>query len=249
MKNRKKIKKYKKSINNIQCLGPCYKGDTYVVHPVYLEHINKHDDNPFCPTEYHEVVDDNTGKKRLIPYDICENPTDNTDISTSESIILFQSGFTKDVFLSLYYDINSYEEMIEWLNNNKSALIDTKARIVNSALNIYGNKIDFFDDVFIEFYINYMKEKSSKKIYKEIHKNIGINDGDILITNEKNNDLKYEEYLIERINFIVEKFLNIDEVKKFLHNLIKNKDIIFEDYDDNLVIIADKHTGYIKKLL
>lgn len=258
MKNRKLAKKYKKSINNIQCLGPCYKPDTYVVHPVYLEHINKYDDNPFCPTEYHEVNDTKTGKNKVIPYDICENPTDITDISTSESIILFQSGFTKDVFLSLYYDINSFEEMIEWLNINKTALIDTKTRIVNAALNIYDNNIEHFDDTFIKFYIEYMKDKFTKKIYKEIHENIGIKDGDILIIKDKDrnkdrdsdknkdNNLKYDEYTIERINYIVEKFLNIDEVKKFLHKIIKTREIKFEDYDDSLILIGNKHIEYIK---
>jgi bifunctional DNA-binding transcriptional regulator/antitoxin component of YhaV-PrlF toxin-antitoxin module len=249
MKNRKRTKKYKKSINNIQCLGPCYKPDTYVVHPVYLEHINKYDDNPFCPTEYHEVDDAKTGKKKVIPYDICANPTDISDISTSESIILFQSGFTKDVFLSLYYDINSFEEMVDWLNTNKMALIDTKTRIVNAALNIYDNSIEYFDDVFIKFYIDYMKDKFTKKIYKEIHENIGIKEGDILITKEKDNKLKYDEYTIERINYIVEKFLNIDEVRKFLHKIIKANEINFEDYDDSLIIIANKHVEYIKNTI
>lgn len=249
MKNNKITKKYKKSINNLQCLGPCYDGKTYVVHPVYLEHIGKLDDKPFCPTEPHEKYNEITNKNEQILYDYCENPTDKVDISINDSAMLFQSGFTKETFLSLYYNINSFEEALEWLNNNNFLILDTKIRVINAALNVHGNNLTYFDDIFVNFYIDYIKEKFSKKIYKKIHQNIGIDNGNIIIVKDKNNKLDFNDYTIERINYIIENFFDINKVKKFLANILKEKKIKFDEYNDNLVIIADYNIKYIKNLI
>lgn len=246
MKNKKITKKYKKSINNFQCIGPCYDGKTYVVHPVYLKYINKQDDKPFCPTEPHLKYNEVTNKNEEVLYDYCENPTDNVDVSLNDSAMLFQSGFSKETFLSLYYNINTFEEALEWLNNNNFLLLDTKIRVINAALNVYGNNLTYFDDIFVNFYIDYIKEKFSKKIYKQIHKNIGISDGNIIIVKDKNNNLEYDDYIIERINYIIENFFDVNKVKNFLSNLLKKKNINFDEYNDNLIIIADNNIEYIK---
>lgn len=246
----KKIKKYPKSINNYQCLGPCYEPDVSILHPVFLNNIKNsfYPDKPFCPTDYHEETD-RAGVKRDISYDICKNPTHKKDASTIESFTLFQSGFTKDIFLSFYYGINSFEEMNEWLETNKFAILETKERIVNASLNLYGDKLDFFDDIFIDFYSNYIKEKFLNIIYKEINKYIGIKNDEVLIVDQLNNKLKYDEYYVERLNYIAEKFFNIFETKKFLTKFLKSKKILFEDYDNVLYIIYKEHLDYIKNII
>jgi hypothetical protein len=245
MKKNKKIKKYPKSIQNHQCLGPCYEPNVEIIHPIFLNKIRKNE-YPICPTDYYEVIDERTGKTHYAEYDNCENPTHNTDISTPETLTIFQSGFTKEIFLSYYYEINSFEEMIEWLATNKFAILETKERIVNASLNLYGDNLDFFDEIFIDFYCDYIKEKFLGAVYKEIQQYIGVENNEVFIIDESNNKLKNNEYYIERINYIAEKFFNNFETKKFLTKFLKSKNILFEDYDDILYIIYKEHVEYIK---
>jgi hypothetical protein len=246
MDNKQK-KKYQKSVKNLQCLGPCYKAGLSVLHPLFLSKIRSHENKPFCPTEYHDVIDERSGKLLQIEYDECVGPTQDADASTTESLIIFQSGFSKDVFLSLYYNINSFEECLEWLSTNKFIPIETKARVVNAALNTYGDNLDYFDDVFVDFYISYMKEKMIKTIYKEIYKNIMVKDDKVIIVkNSSLNSLKYDDNMVERLNYIVEKYFNIVDAKKFLIKFLRSKKIVFDDYNDILYLISKNHIIYIK---
>jgi hypothetical protein len=247
----KKIKKYPKSINNHQCLGPCYEPNTTIMHPVFLSNV-KNDlfpGNPFCPTDFYEIVDERTGVKKDIEYDMCKNPTHNKDASTTESLTIFQSGFTKDVFLSFYYEINSFEEMNEWLETNKFAILETKERIVNASLNLYGDNLDFFDEIFVDFYVNYIKEKFLGIIYKDIHKYIGVENNEVFIVDKSSNKLEINDHNVERINYIAEKFLSHIETKKFLIKFLKSKKILFEDYDNPLYLIYKAHAEYIKNII
>lgn len=246
----KKIKKYPKSINNRQCFGPCYEPNTTILHPVFLSTVKNaiYPETPFCPTDFHEVVNERTGEKKEIEYDTCKNPTHNKDASTTESLIIFQSGFTKDVFLSFYYGINSFEEMNEWLETNKFVTLETRARIVNASLNLYGDNLDFFDEIFVDFYVDYIKDKLSI-IYKDIHNYIGIQNNEVLIIDKYNNKLGINEYNVERINYIAEKFFSHIEAKKFLIKFLKSKKILFENYDDILYFIYKEHVEYIKNII
>jgi hypothetical protein len=248
-----KIKKYPKSINNRQCLGPCYETNTEILHPIFLRNIKNSEfkGKPFCPTDFYQIENEATGKKIDIDYDICYNPTQNKDSSTIESLLIFQSGFTKDVFLSLYYDINTFEEMCEWLEINKFYPLETKVRIVNAALNLFGDNLDYFDDSFVDFYIEYIKEKFIILFYKDIYEYIGTDKEkkEIFIVNKYKNNLKYDDLYVERINYLVEKFFNKTEVKKFLFKFLKSKNILFENYNDILYIIYKEHQIYIENLI
>jgi hypothetical protein len=242
----KKKNIYQKSMNNHRCIGPCYYPKTNVIHPVNLDkYINLNYST--CPTRNYIVKNEITGKDESKSWDKCENPTHKEDIASVESLIILQSGFTKDFFLSNYYDINSFDDSIEWLNNNDYVFIDTKIRVINCALNVYGDNIDLFDEKFIDFFITYIKEKYITYIYKKIYKNIGSNNTDIFIINEKKNNLKYEELKIERINFIAEKFINKYKIRGFYQKFSMEKKYKFENYDDSLLLLLNLFIEYIKK--
>lgn len=244
------IKKYPKSINNRQCLGPCYEHDTSFIHPLFLQNIkNKHfTRKPICPTDRYEKIDELTNYKDTFIYDECKNPTHNKDISTNESLLFFQSGFTKDLFLSFYYNINSFGSALEWIDENKFYPIQTKERIINAALNLYGDNLDYLDDIFIDFYIYYAKEKFINKIYNKINQYIGKENDEILIVDPNKNKLKIDEFKIERINYISEQFLNKSDTKKFVSKYMKFKIILFENYDEPLYMIFQEHLDYIKNM-
>jgi hypothetical protein len=250
MENIKK-RKFPKSINNRQCLGPCYKPDTSFIHPVLLVPV-KNDLYPgkaVCPTTKYEKVDEFSQKTFNPAYDVCNNPTHDEDTSTQESLLTFQSGFTKNIFLSQYYNINSFEDALEWIDENKFTPIETRERILNAALNLYGDNIMYFDDIFVDFYISYIKDKYINNIYKDIHENIGIKNEEILIVDKEKNKLKINEFNIERINYIAKVFLDKLEVRKFLSKYIKSQNIHFSDYDNMLHLIYTNHIIYIKNII
>ena len=220
----KKIKNiYPKSINNYQCFGPCYDANTKVNHPVYLNLINNETNQPFCPTRHIEYFDETLGEKNIREYDVCENPTTNKN----EPINLFYSDFTREGFLTLYYNINSFYDTMQWLENNSYYPMDTKIRIMNATLNVYGDKIDLFSDVFIYFFISYLNIKKKKYIYKKLSS---------LDTKSKN---KKE---------IAKKYITYDNIKNFLLYFLKHKKKIkLAEYNDILKLLTIKFIIYIKK--
>lgn len=246
-----KIKKYPRSVNNKQCLGPCYEKDVSLLHPLFLHNFEneKFRGKPFCPTDRYEYIDEITNVKEQLVYDTCENPTHGKDVSTQESLLFFQSGFTKDLFLHFYYNINSFSSTLEWIDENKFTPVQTRTRIINAALNLYGDRLEYLDDIFIFFYIEYIKDKFINKIYDNTNEYIGIQNEEILIVNPTKNNLKKNDLKIERTNYIAEKFLNTIEIKKFLFKYIKNKTILFENYNDSLYLIYQDHLIYIKNII
>lgn len=250
MYKKKIINKNPKSINNRNCLGPCYYPNTYINHPVFLkEHYDKK--NPICPTQIYESKDEISGKQVEKYFDVCENPTEKEDIMDKNiNITASFSGFTKDFFLSHYYNIFSFDDAIEWYINNKYLNLDTSVRIINASLNVFGDNISYFNNIFIEFYILYVKDKHIKYIYNEINKNIGKNNDEILIVKE--NDLNYDDFMVERINYICEKFINNNDVKKFISKFMsekKKKNILFNEYNDVLFFITMNLISYIKNCI
>lgn len=247
--DKKKIKsKYPKSINNYSCIGPCYFPNTIVKHPVFLEQFTD-ENKPFCPTQEFQIENEITGKKEKKIHDVCKDPSHKEDITTIESLVILQSGFTKDIFLSTYYDINSFDDAVEWIQNNSFTSTDTRTRIINAALNIYGDDMDFINEDFIIFYIEYIKEKEIKNIYKNIHTNIGVLNNEIFIVKNKDNKLGYNDLKIERINYVVQKFITKNEIKKFFSRFFEKKKKIFEEYDDILLLITGDFIEYIRKAI
>jgi len=60
---------YPKSKHGFQCLGPCNKPSSTIVHPTTLEYItHKH---PFCPVNEWVSVDPDTGAERNNILDEC----------------------------------------------------------------------------------------------------------------------------------------------------------------------------------
>ena len=89
-------KKYSKSKNNFQCLGPCYEPSTYIIHPTTLEHVTN-TKYPFCPVNEWDDIDPKTKQKTSRITDKCFNPIKKKNISAHEvemNIILPKIDFT-----------------------------------------------------------------------------------------------------------------------------------------------------------
>ena len=243
---RRKSKKYPKSINNFQCLGPCYDKNTSILHPTQLRTYTSK--NPFCPTAAHIEKDPVTGDPIKMYTDRCLNPTHNKDELASSSLLAPKSEFTKELFLNLYYGINSFDQCIEWISNNSSLPLQTQIRVLNSALNVFGKNIELIDDRFVSFFIDYLKKKEISRIYNKIHQSIGVINDDVLIVDKESNPLNKEDKQTERINYIIKKFINSENIKGFLVKYIyTHKE--WEDVNDNLDLMTQSFFNYIAKKL
>ena len=238
--NENVIKKYPKSVNGYQCIGPCYEGKTLIVHPITLNTISK--GYNFCPinlTQTGNVKQDNET-------DRCLQPTHNINITNKELEINMLNpyiDFNARQFISIYYDIHSFEDSMNWLEENKYLPLETKIRVIKNSLFIFGSTIEMIDHRFIDFFITLIKKKYINHIYNNIYKYIGQNEDSIVLKKPENNKLEKKDLLLERINFIIKFFINNDESQKFLIRYFKSKkDAIIINY---ITDMADEFTEYI----
>lgn len=241
------IKKYPKSKNKKQCLGPCYKPGTTIVHPTYLEYVTD-EINPFCPVEEWRQTDIVTGRTTGVITDTCFNPIDeqSTSKELEMNILTPYIDFNLDQFLKIYYEIFSFEHSIDWIDRNKHAPLNTKIRIINAALTTYGNKIEIFDSRFTDFFIEIIKRNEIANIYDKIHKNIGIDDAsNIYFVNASKNDLSSKQKYVERTNYLIKIFLDKDEVTKFLSKYFRRKKQIWADIYNYIIDMINDFVNMI----
>jgi len=219
------IKQYPKSKHGFQCLGPCYYPKTRILHPTTIEPITNFI-HPFCPVEPWEEIDNDTGKTQRLSNDSCFNPTERENMSNAElelNILMPYIDFNAEQFIKIYYSIFSFEESIDWIDKNNHVPLETKMRIINSALKAFGKNIDIFDGRFTDFFIEFIKTKMIKQLYFKVADNIGFDKKtkEIFIVLSENNNLAKNSYCIERINYIIHTFLDKEDVTKFLVRYFK----------------------------
>lgn len=205
-----------KGNHNQPCVGPCILGKDITVHPVYLRNMGPFDE-PYCSTL--EWTNDEGTK---IYYDTCSKPIDASKLDKRDLIISYgipNFGFDCKEFLRHYYNLYSFESILEWLtqeNNN----IYTKLRIINCGWSAFVGHDDeqnqeIINDQLIEFYMNIIKKIWIKEIYSNIFQYVSVDKNNIYF--KKNNDTS-KDHKIEKINFIMEKFNN----RSFIYNILKS---------------------------
>lgn len=233
--------KYPSSKMNSQCIGPCYYPGTWIVHPLTLEYIYEKN-YPFCPTKEWEYVDEN-GKRETKTYAECYHPTETKDLSGKEyemNMLVPNISFNDSHFLKIFYNIHTFEDAINWITNNKFMPILTRQRIINCSWSAYGDNLFSIDNRLVNFYIELAKKLWIEKIYKKINKYVHINDNKVFLGIPDDNNLTPKNEIIIRTNFIIDRFINVDEIYKFLTKFLKN-------YKENREIdIANEFYRYIE---
>jgi len=242
---------YPKSKKGHQCLGPCYYPNTLVVHPLYF--TVETSDKSFCPTTKYKYIDPVSGNEYKETKDYCQNPTSHQNVPIEElqqDIITPRIMHNADDFLKTYYDIYSFDQCLEWIDFNKFKPIRTKMRIIDTGLNAYSSEIKLIDTRFASFFIDYIKIQQMTNLYEQINKYIGIKDDNFYFV--KDNNLNKRDYCIERINYIISIFLNIDDIirfmnKYFINNKEKDKIVLKHIYDSYCIYIKNKIDLTIKE--
>ncbi len=235
-------KKYPISRHGRQCMGPCYKPNTWMIHPVTLEY-HTNDDFPFCPTEI--WID----PKDQLAYNIdeCIKPSDKIDNTIVEmNMILPIIHFTGERFLKIYYKIYSFENAISWINKNKHSSIYTKLRILNCAWKAYGNTVDVINDYTVNVYINIIKQHWIKKIFKHIEKYIHISGKNIYFKKPSSKATKINnKNIIEKFNFIIIKLITKNNIYKFLTRYVEEHEDRWDKIENHNVLMQSYLIKYL----
>jgi len=219
METNDKYSKYPISKRGKQCLGHCYEAGTWIVHPHTLDYVTD-PNHPFCPVQSYVITDTNTNNKEYYEIDNCNMPTHKKDIPHKEielNILFPHIDFNCKQFLRIYYNINSFDDASNWIAENNKSSIFTRLRIIECTWKSYGEKIDLIDDRLVNFYIEVVKKQWIGAIYKLVKKYILIENNKISV---KKNTQKDNNYRIQKINYIINKFITKNDIYKLLNNYI-----------------------------
>ena len=214
-----KVKLPLKSINGRRCLTKCYpKGATYL-HPVLLTGVADtvanscaidptHSKDPQYYREYDMILSD---KCRLEDNKLSQPPNE------IESILL-SFYFNPSDFLASIYEINSFDQAIEWTYENPHLPFDTIKRVHNCAWKVFGNKDDL-SNVVLEYYYEIAKTHWLHDYVKTIQNRYSFN----LISDKNSNisNTSKEIYDIISSRFLTKNFF-ITTVKKFIYEYQDN---------------------------
>jgi hypothetical protein len=220
--------KLPKSVNNRQCITQCYEKGTYTIHPVSLNWINSNE-GPFCATDPYPYVDSRTGTETMLDIDYCTKATskkgENTISDISYDIILPTYNFNHKIFLKIHYNIFSFEDAMQWVDENNYASYRTIERILNCAWSAYGLKVDLLDERLINTHLKLIMKHKYDEIISKIGKYISKKNDKFLLSkknensensenneNSENSDIEDKE-LLEYIN---RKLINNNNLGKFL---------------------------------
>ena len=252
--NNLSIKKFNKSVNNYQCIGPCYPRNKWVLHPNTLEYISN-TETSFCPINGITKLDPET-KTYYVKHDdkcIIEKDEDNSSTQSEEestmNAVLPYLGFNLTDFLIQFYNISSYEEGIDWIEKNPTVPLLTKKRIFEIILYIYGNKIDIIDNRTIDFFIEIIKQIYINKIYQSISPYIYIDEKKVSVSKKENILSDTEEDKINKKMYIEQEFLNPNEISKYLLKYFKNRKEKWDSIQNHIENLVNDLIIYIKNII
>ena len=238
-------KKYSKSLNGYQCVGPCYKKNSKIIHPIYFNVVQNTKDD-FCPTN-EWVYKNNTGNIQRFYIDKCN--MDNNKYQNFYDLLYPYTNFDELVFLDSFYNINDLNQTFEWIENNKNLSINTKQRIFDLSLKAFKNNFDIFnfnDTRLVDFIIELIKNKYFDSFSIEFFKYIIIKNETVSI--EMNENYKYDketnESIIIKQNFILKYILTIENITNFINIYFRKP-----ESNDELEIIKYPSEILIDKLI
>lgn len=220
--------KYPKSINDRQCIGPCYRAGTIAIHPVTLEQMKA--DHNYCPVDEYQDID-SKGHTSIFITDKCYNPLDSkkndidalaTKMNNEINILIPTINlFDLKKFLNTFYEINNFESLIKWLEPNNYLPYFTRKRVVMCSIMVFITDIDIVDMKLVSFFIEIIKREWIHILYKNIKHYIHYDDKKEQIyfkqpSKTDNLDKTSKPDKISKMNYIILKIANETFLHKFL---------------------------------
>lgn len=176
LSKKKNIYNLPKSINNNDCLAPCYPPNTIYTHPIYFTPVIFN--NITCP-----ILEKKNADGDLIRIDICDKDDLNDDYINFDIFepILHIANTSKS-FLEQIYNIFTIQDVNKYLEDSIDELpIYTQKRLLNTIYLVYESNISFPKDLFVEKVHNILKKiykinLPTEKIYRKIYSDKNIQD-------------------------------------------------------------------------
>jgi hypothetical protein len=219
---------YPKSSKGFKCLGPCYKPNTWVLHPIILK-LWTNKESPFCPTKRWIDRNPSSQKEDVMYFDKCFKSTyDNEDRSIQMNIVFPKFGFGCEEFLKMYYNIYSFENGIDWLENNYHTSYYTKIRILECMWAIFGNNKEIINERLMLLYRELIKKYWTNELYNKFKKYVIIDNNEKIYFGKDNMKkiLNNDNKKIATVNFLIKKLLTNNNIYKVLNAHI-------EEYSQN----------------
>jgi len=225
MEETKHNKNYPKSLSGYQCVGPCYKKNTKIIHPIYLNTVTDDKVDFFCPTNEWIQKDDDGNMQRLY-IDKCNK--DDFDTGSINDLLFPYTNFDELSFLDTFYNIDNFGGALNWIEENNSVSINTKQRIFDLALEAFKNSfdiIDFNDARIVDFLINLIKQKYLDMFCIDFLRYVSIQGNTVMIKYDKNYEYKNEtaETIVIKQNFIIKHLLTIESMTNFVNIYFRKK--------------------------
>ena len=239
--------KYPKSKKNIQCIGPCYPPNKKILHPVTIRYESDYHE-PFCPTL--QYTDKKSGSTQWT--DVCYHVTAKEEDKemVTMNIINPSLAFTSTHFLRVYYNITSFEDALQWLDNNSEAPYYTQERIINCAWNSYGDTVKEITTLLIMFYLKLSKKRWMRIILASLNKYLDIKDEEIKFGKVNSNKLTPDTYLkVEKINFLIERLINFHTMQQYLIKYVQDKGDKWDQYENYTIQIRKGYTSFLETII
>jgi hypothetical protein len=227
---------HEKSKNNNVCLTSCVPVNNKITHPIYLNVVTS-DKYSFCAVKEFKKLNISTGKYETHTIDECD---DNKHYKNNmkQNILNPSIDFNHEQFLLIYYDINSFDTGMDWLELNSYKNIVTRLRIFKCIVNAFKNTIEIFEKRFINIFIEIIKKIYISDIYKYLCNYIDFDKKkkELYYTNETK--LSIDMYVIERTNLIINTFVKTETITNFFSKyfeLLKNSSDFNEDILENML--------------
>ena len=214
--------KYPMSVNNQQCLGPCYYRGVKIIHPLTTSEFTYVTDN-VCPVAPFMKLNIVTGKKKMSFLDTCHNPTAYSTEVDIEAITNPRHVFSCSYFVRTYYKIYNIDELFSWLNHHHNDPVKTRERVFNTGMESYGKNLSFIGHHFVYFVIDLLKYYISI-IYHQLKFYIYINPDSNTVNIGKYNDsvssLPIHKQYVK--SYILDKLFGENDIQSLLFKLSKN---------------------------
>jgi hypothetical protein len=187
-----------KTLDNRQCIAPCYPPGSLFYHPIYLVPYKDDVGGYFCPTikYFNEKTDRYEGVGICKPEDVDEQ---YKYFDIFDDVLRLAS--TDELFLHQIYDINNIYSATQFINDSMETMpVYTQKRILNCIFNVWQNDPNFPYFIFCQKVSYVLKSIYNVNLDPEKIKNKIIN-----IKKQKYNDI---------FNYLSKKYSNKKSSKK-----------------------------------
>lgn len=228
-------------MNKNKCITDCFYKNTKIIHPItgLLTQGNTH----FCATVPNKKKNKIEEKEEFYGISKCENPT--TKKQDNSKIIIPEIFFNINIFLDNYYNIDSYEKGIEWLEENENIKPNfTVNRILACFIGEYCYDLSIIDQKLIKIIINYIKREGIKIIYHELYLYLKLENEKIIF--KKDDSQSKNENMEEKKKYIYDNYINKQYLTTFFNYYIEKNTKEWNKINNHLQLFMFELIQYIK---